>query len=362
MRMVRFLHLFLIVAILAATAAWPAQARELHQWIVEPVRSDTPFGGERFTQWLAQVGSPLERLARDDGPELAFAVLEPRDYRLDYRYRRRADEMGMSFEFHSAAPRLPAPVRGTVVLLHGWTMDASTQGLWGMALAEHGYRAVLLDLRNHGFSGQAPAGYGTREADDVLALIAHLRAHKRLAEPVHLFGTSYGAVTALQAAARSPGIAGVVAMEPYANAADSIRQYAALLKAGDTGGLRGRLLAWWLRATLQDAELESALDRAGEELQLDLRALDTADALAAVRGCVLLLHGARDRLVPVASARELARTPARLHYVELPDENHFSLPARIDWLREPVRQWLAAAGQAGAGGCPTLSLPADPLH
>lgn len=357
----RFLHAVLIVAILATLSSRSAQGRELHQRIVEPRRSDTPFGGEKFTQWLAQAGSPLERLARDGGPELAYAVLEPRDYRLDYRYQRQADEMGMSFRFNTSAPRLPGPVRGTVVLLHGWTMDASTQGLWGMALAGHGYRTVLLDLRNHGFSGKAATGYGTREADDVLALVAHLRAQKRIAEPVHLFGTSYGAVTALHAAARSPGIAGVVAMEPYANAAESIRQYAALLKTGDSGGLRARLLGLWLRATVRDAELEQALDRAGETLQLDLGRLDTADALAATRGCVLL-HGAGDRLVPVASARTLARASARLHYVELPDENHFSLPARIDWLLDPIRHWLATAGQADGDTCPSLSLPADPLH
>lgn len=362
MGMPRFLHAILIVATLATLLPNAAHGRELHEWIVEPQPSDTPFGGERFTRWLAQAGSPLERLDRDDGPALAYAVLEPRDYRLDYRYRRQDDEMGMRFEFQTPAPRLPAPVRGTVVLLHGWSMDASTQGLWGMALAEHGYRTVLLDLRNHGFSGRAPAGYGTHEADDVLALLAHLRANRRIAEPVHLFGTSYGAVTALHAAARSPDIAGVVAMEPFANAAESIRQYARLLKDGDTGGVRGRLLAWWLRATVEDAELEQALDRAGEQLQLDLRRLDTADALAATRGCVLLLHGARDRLVPVESARALARTPARLHYVELPDENHFSLPARIDWLLDPIRHWLAAAGEAADGRCPTLALPADPLH
>ncbi len=357
-----FIHAILIVAIAATLSSRPAFGRELHEWIVEPQRSDTPFGGEKFTQWLARAGSPLEKLAQDGGPEIAYAVLEPRDYRLDYRYRRQGDEMGMSFEFQAPAPRLPGPVRGTVVLLHGWTMDASTQGLWGMALAGQGYRTVLLDLRNHGFSGQAPVGYGTRESQDVLALIAHLRAQKRIAEPVHLFGTSYGAVTALHAAAGAHDIAGVVAMEPYANAAESIRQYATLLKAGDTGGLRGRLLAWWLRATVQDAELEHALDLAGDQLQLDLRALDTADALAATRGCVLLLHGARDRLIPVTSARALARTPARLHYVELPDENHFSLPARIDWLLDPVREWLEASGRAGTGACPTLSLPADPLH
>ncbi|HEU0152314.1 MAG TPA: alpha/beta fold hydrolase [Arenimonas sp.] len=345
-----------------AIAAAPAAGRDLAERIARPERGDTPFGGAKYLAFLDQVGSPLETLARSGEPTLAFAVIEPRDYRLDYRYRRSPDELGMRFAFRADAPRRAPPVRGTVLMLHGLTMDASTQGLWGLALAEDGYRTVLLDLRNHGFSGDGPAGFGTREAADVNALLAHLRAQHRLAEPVILFGTSYGAVTALHAAAADPaGIAGVVAMEPFANAGDSVRGYVQRLKAGD-GGWSARAVGWWLRRTLPPAELDAAIARAGASLGLDLDALDTATPLAATQACVLLLHGARDRLVPVASARALARTGHdRLHYAELPDENHYSLPARIDWLRAPLRDWLARVARKDAADCPPLALPPDPL-
>lgn len=353
---------FALIALVLLASAAGASARDLHERIARPERGETPYGGKKYLAFLREVGSPLESLARAGEPTLAFAVIEPRDFGLDYRYQRAPDELGMAFEFRAGAPRRPPPVRGTVVMLHGLTMDASTQGLWAIALAEEGYRTVLLDLRNHGFSGDGPAGYGTREAQDVQALLARLRAERRLAEPVVLFGTSYGAVTALHAAADDrAGITGVVAMEPFANAGDSVRQFVQRLKTGEGGGT-ARVLGWWLRRTLPAHELDAAIARAGEMLGLDLDALDTSAALAATPACVLHLHGAQDTLVPVASARRLARTGNdRLHYVELPDENHYSLPARIDWLRAPLRDWLGRLPPPGTGECPPLALPPDPL-
>ncbi|HEX4853415.1 alpha/beta fold hydrolase [Arenimonas sp.] len=354
--------LFALLATVALVVGGDAQARDLHERIARPERGDTPYGGDKYLAFLREVGSPLESLARPGEPTLAFAVIEPRDFGLEYRYQRAPDELGMRFEFRPGAPRRPPPVRGTVVMLHGLTMDASTQGLWAIALAEEGYRTVLLDLRNHGFSGDGPAGFGTREAGDVQALLARLRAQRRLAEPVVLFGTSYGAVTALHAAAgERAGIAGVVAMEPFANAGDSVRQFVQRLKTGEGGG-SARLLGWWLRRTLPPHELDAAIARAGDTLGLDLDALDTATPLAATPACVLHLHGAKDTLVPVAAARSLARAGnGRLHYAELPDENHYSLPARIDWLRTPLRDWLARLPPPGTGACPPLALPPDPL-
>lgn len=352
-------------ALAAAITALPspvAEARALEDWITRPGRTDTGFGGESYRQWLARAGSPLEYFQPAQGPRLAYAVVEPADYQLAYEFVRLPEGMGFRFEFKHPAPPLPPPVRGTVVLLHGWSLDASSLLPWSLALSQQGYRTLLLDLRNHGFSGEAPAGYGTHEAGDVLALLRHLRERKRIAEPVHLFGVSYGAVTALHAAAQ-PGahVAGVVALEPFANAADSIRHYAGQLKSGAAGGWRGRALGWWLRATVDDDDLGQALDRASQRLGVDLQTLDTSTPLAATPACVLLLHGARDQLVPVAAARSLATTSSRLHYAEMPEEDHFTLPARVDWLSKPIVDWLGDAATADGRDCPTLSLPVDPL-
>jgi hypothetical protein len=73
----------------------------------------------------------------------------------------------------------------------------------------------------------------------------------------------------------------------------------------------------------------------------------------------VLLHGARDRMIPVAAARRLAGMAPRAHYTELPDEDHLTLPVRIDWLAAPLIDWMDAAGK---GECNALSLPPDPVR
>ena len=70
------------------------------------------------------------------------------------------------------------------------------------------------------------------------------------------------------------------------------------------------------------------------------------------------MHGTNDRYVPVDAARSLADASALVHYRELPDENHVTLPQRIEWLARPLDAWLR---KAATGDCGPLRLPADPL-
>jgi pimeloyl-ACP methyl ester carboxylesterase len=102
--------------------------------------------------------------------------------------------------------------------------------------------------------------------------------------------------------------------------------------------------------------VDRAIAGAGHRLGLDLAAIDTAAPLAASRTCTLLLHGGRDQLVPVATARRLAAAAPAARYVELPDENHVTLPLRIDLLAAPLDAWMAAVG---AGDCPSPMLSPD---
>jgi pimeloyl-ACP methyl ester carboxylesterase len=257
-----------------------------------------------------------------------------RGFRYDYARRIEGGEFTASFASRTAHAPVRVPARGTVVFLHGWQMDAASMLGWAEALSERGWRGVAVDLRNAGASSRAPAGYGTREARDVAALVDALQAGGDAPAPVFLFGVSYGAATALFAEPLLRGrIAGIVAMEPFGNAADAIRDLA--------------------RHEHVDAGVDRAIASAGHRLGLDLGAIDTAAPLAASQTCTLLLHGARDRLVPVATARRLAAAAPAARYLELPDENHFTLPLRVDALAAPLDDWL---GAVAAGRCPPLDI------
>src|SRR3546814_16045817 len=100
-----------------------------------------------------------------------------------------------------------------LVFLHGWGLDASRMLAWELGLSGLGYRGIMVDLRNHGRSSRAPAGFGARESRDIAALVEQLQVDGRLPPPVYLFGVSYGAATPLFAdPLLRDRIAGIVAM------------------------------------------------------------------------------------------------------------------------------------------------------
>lgn len=293
------------------------------------------------------------------GLRLAYALLQPGQYDFEARVARAADTR---FSFSARqAPVARAPV-GSALLLHGWGMDRSSLYPWALQLAESGYRVLLVDLRGHGESGDAAPGYGLAESADLVELIQALDAEAQLPGPLHLLGVSYGGATAAHLSARLPErIASVVLLEPFANAADAIREMVPTLLASSDPRLWQRLSRGLLRLRFSPERVERAIAASSQRLGVDLDRVELAPLLKASPACKLLLHGARDRHVGVEHGRRLAAGEASIEYRELPDEDHITLPLRLDWLGPPVVAWLGAADRATAGGCPRLQLGSDPL-
>jgi pimeloyl-ACP methyl ester carboxylesterase len=336
-----------------------AACASLEEQMIRPPAADTDR--------LSQIDGLLERIDAQrleftsaDGHVLSFVVLEPRSYGLEIGY----ESLGGTFR-HGFRTGEPGPVqlaRGTVVLLHGWSMDGSYLLVWAMRLAELGYRAVALDLRNHGRSGPAPVGYGLREAQDVAALHAQLKTSGRLVEPAHLFGISMGAATAAFAARQAPDAwASVVLIAPYRTAPEGMASAVRGLRDLPATTLRQRAARTALRVRYPDASIERAILRAGDLLVLDLAAVDVGAAIATLPMCGVHVHGRNDLLIPVEQARAMAGAP-KVQYVELPDDGHFSVQARAGWLAEPLAAWLAAAAADSVDDCPAFRLPPDPAR
>lgn len=344
----------------ALLAVLAAACTSLETRIAEP-RGGSLLDDASLERMESVLGIEKHRYRVPDGPELGYRVVPAVAYGMEYRYARSDEEVEFGFNLtHAVEERRPVPVTGTVVLLHGWGMDGSSMLPWALALAERGWRAIMLDLRNHGASGLAPAGYGPREGQDVAALVTALRQSGNIDGPVALFGISYGAVTALYAAAEAGPdvIDAVVAMAPYANAADGIRGMINGMKAMSVPGLRGRLLLGHARRRYDDARIERAIVGAGQRLGLELADIDVRQAAAATDACIVLLHGTEDGFFPMDAVQSLADAALRGQLVPLQDEHHFTAPMRMDWLGAPLADWLdgAAAGQ----GCPAFALPAPP--
>jgi pimeloyl-ACP methyl ester carboxylesterase len=63
-------------------------------------------------------------------------------------------------------------------------------------------------------------------------------------------------------------------------------------------------------------------------------------AMASIRVPVLLVHGERDRLVPVAAARDIARRHPSWRYIELPDVGHVPQLQVPDRVAKDVLAWM----------------------
>jgi pimeloyl-ACP methyl ester carboxylesterase len=347
------------LALLAALAA--GGCASLADRIVEP-HSSSMLDARQQQQFERTLGVGRATFRIPGGVTLAYRTIPVATRGMRYDYARNAH--GYSFHFASDlaanARAAPAPFRGTVVYLHGWEMDGGSMLGWALALADRGYAGIAVDLRNYGASSRAPAGFGPREAADVVALLDGLRARGTLHGPVYLFGVSYGAATALFA---EPGLRGhvdgIIAMEPYANAADAIRTLVPGMLATPADGPGERLFAGWARRHYTPAAVEQAIVDADKRLGIDLATIDLHAPVAQSKTCTLLLHGARDRFIPVAASRSLAAAAPQAHYAELPLENHLTLPLRVDWLADPIATWMAGAA---AGTCASLALPADPAR
>lgn len=241
----------------------------------------TPIPGSQAME--AHVGVVAREHRTAGGVRLHFRVVPPARRGMRYSYRRQDNRFSFSFDWTAQTPASLAP-RGSIVYLHGWSNDGQSMLPWALALADAGWKGVVVDLRGHGGSQDAPVGYGSREAGDVADLVAALEAAGELPQPVFLLGNSYGATSALFAEPALRGrITGIVALQPFATAEGAIRGFVELVRESDVSSLRER----WERGMLRRADLGEAIDAASTRLAIDLREVDVRPLVAASRTCLL---------------------------------------------------------------------------
>lgn len=353
--MLRLAALLVTCLLVAGFSSWPGMANSLAANLVAPPGASPLLPLDRIDAAYARLPHRSGHVTTVSGVPVFWRTLDPGDYGMDYAWTRPVDDpYGVDFRLDFHAPTAtPATPRGTVVLLHGWMMDGGSLLPWSLVLAEAGYRTIALDLRNHGRSGHAPSGYGTREAEDVVDVVAALRARGEIAGPLHVFGVSYGAATALFASADPRlGATRVVALESFDNAGAAIRDMVPHMLDEPGGDWHARLMRRWLRWRIDGSVVDAAIDQAGATLELPLDSVDVGAALAQAPGCVLLVHGSADRHVPVEHGRALAAAVPGAHYLELAGEDHVSLPMRLDRLAPTVVDWFDAPS------CPQTALAA----
>jgi pimeloyl-ACP methyl ester carboxylesterase len=282
-----------------------------------------------------------------------------------------------------------AAERPTLVLVHGLGGSHLNWDLLAPHLTPHA-RVVALDL----------PGFGRSEPGDRRATVhANVDVLDRfltdvVGGPAVLVGNSMGGMISILAAARAGDrVRGLALLDPAVpgprGRIDPL--VAGVFAAYAVPGVGERFM--WLRRNRQtplaralgllrlcgidpDTMPSEVIDRSVEmiEQREDVDGMDRAfltaarsllvlladprpyrRAMADVRGPVLLLHGDRDRLVPVVAARDVARRHPTWRYVELAGIGHvpqLQVPERVadEILRWLPQTSLAATGADAAGG------------
>ncbi|HKD98958.1 MAG TPA: alpha/beta fold hydrolase [Micromonosporaceae bacterium] len=268
-----------------------------------------------------------------------------------------------------------------VVLVHGLGGSHLNWVLLGPLLAT-GNRVYALDLPGFGLS--YPAGRRADVTRNGLVLDAFLR--EVVGAPALLVGNSMGGLLSMAQAVRRPdSVTGLVLVDPVlprAKDAPWDRQVGAAFLTYAVPGLGERYLARRRRLlpprrtvmetlatvcadyrTLPEAFVEASValaERRAAEASpvrlLDAAYLQAARSLLRMAGRrasyaammraidvpVLLVHGAKDRLVPVQSARAAAAHCPHWRYEELPDLGHVPQIEEPATVARLISEWLGA--------------------
>jgi dipeptidyl aminopeptidase/acylaminoacyl peptidase len=197
-------------------------------------------------------------------------------------------------------------VQRTIIVVHGIPGNRSNPLALSVsvALVQHGFAVLALDLRGNGESASAPRSLGEFEQRDILGAVDFLQTgalpFPLLGRPrvIGGWGMSLGAGTLLLAAAAEPAIRAIVSDSAYADAATIVRS------RWDQQGLP----SWLLPGTLLAGQLLYGVN------------YDQARPVAVVAQIaprpILFIHGTADRSVPIANMDQLvaaASQPSNAH-------------------------------------------------
>jgi pimeloyl-ACP methyl ester carboxylesterase len=219
----------------------------------------------------------------------------------------------------------PSPPRATVLVLHGFQDSKEDVIHWALYLAEHGYRAVLVDLRGHGRSTGAWVGYGAFEARDLGQVIDELERRQLVTGRIGVLGISYGASVGLQLAGLDKRIEAVVAIEPFSEPRSAVMEFARAVVPG--------LVRGWT-----DQDFSAAEDRASQWAGFSWKDADVEKAVAETTAQILYIDAANDHWISPQNSQRLADVTRGVHGLETVrfEQTGIEDHVLLSWLLEPM--------------------------
>jgi pimeloyl-ACP methyl ester carboxylesterase len=158
-------------------------------------------------------------------PSRSLPQRTPSDVGLDHWFNvsfPSSDDLQLSAWFIPVESEEPSPA---LIFVHG--LGANREGLLDQAklLYDHGYSALLLDLRNHGQSQGEITTLGYQEVFDVEGAVEFLMEQPTVdSNRIGLVGHSLGGAVVIRAAARLSQVKATVAESAFSSIEDNIEQ------------------------------------------------------------------------------------------------------------------------------------------
>ncbi len=214
-------------------------------------------------------------------------------------------------------PPTEAADGATLVYAHGFGGSRGALLEDAVALRPFGYGALLLDMRNHGESGDGVTTWGYSEANDLVAAYNYLLTRPEVnPDRIGLVGKSMGGAAAARAALQLPNLAVLVLQSSYTSFEDNLPNI--LPGIARSPGFLSPLV---FRRMVSESGLPLAEARA-------------VQAVVSLNVPLLVIHGQQDRLVPLAQGEAIfaaANEPKQLYIV--PGAGHLNIftmdPARF---------------------------------
>jgi pimeloyl-ACP methyl ester carboxylesterase len=199
--------------------------------------------------------------------------------------------------------REDAALTPVVVVLHGWSRSRIDslcrvqQLLKDPSGGARAFRTIIPELRGHGDASAGPTTLGTKELEDLDALLEQVGSDR-----VILLGHSLGAVLTIHLATRHPAqIRSVIALAPYDRLSTPFDGY--LRSQNYPAGFLARVI-------------EQALRLFG------VRVRNTIDVAPGVTMPLQVLVGSEDRVCPQAIARRICDAAPHSSFHLMPETGH----------------------------------------
>ncbi|HZZ18185.1 MAG TPA: alpha/beta fold hydrolase [Opitutaceae bacterium] len=268
-------------------------------YVLQPEHADLlrKYDATYAKAWMVKVGPPTA--------ELSVAVIEPGDYGMTHSIATGKRENGQMHSWPQTDWKLPAKgtvasPKGTILILHGYQDVKEDMIHWALFLAQAGYRVVLVDMRGHGRSTGDWISYGVFEVHDLEQVVDDLENKGLVADRLGILGLSYGASVGLELAGHDKRVTSMVAMEPFSNAREGVKDFARAVVPG--------LVSSWT-----DSDFSTAEDKASKIAQFEWKDADILESAATTKAPILYLYADKDHWMPPANSELLASRTTSPH-------------------------------------------------